>query len=227
MKFPTRPPPDPGGSESPAARGIAGGAQQSGQLDKATDDSTTLGPAVAQVASTCEHCTKPFTPRTGSGGTTQRFCSSACRKARHASVEAQRPTFRTPASEPSVVTSDVTSDVGPLIGDLARAGVAAELVGRVYNAMMALIRAGQPDPDPDSDSDAAFWLKDKDAVALPQQLSIAIYENAIGHLVIRQERGLDDAEDQFIYLAKSNVRVFVDRLLDVAGIGGGSRCPRP
>jgi len=121
----------------------------------------------------------------------------------------------------------VTSDVGPLIGDLARAGVAAELVGRVYNAMMALIRAGQPDPDPDSDSDAAFWLKDKDAVALPQQLSIAIYENAIGHLVIRQERGLDDAEDQFIYLAKSNVRVFVDRLLDVAGIGGGSRCPRP
>src|SRR3954453_13463608 len=37
--------------------------------------------------SVCEHCGKPFTPRKGTGGKPQRFCSTECRLAFHADAQ--------------------------------------------------------------------------------------------------------------------------------------------
>jgi hypothetical protein len=61
-------------------------------------DTDTIAIVVAvPSATTCEHCQKPFGPRKGNGGSKQRFCSTACRKA---SNKAQRPQY--PAKIPTL-----------------------------------------------------------------------------------------------------------------------------
>ena len=49
-------------------------------------------PALAPDAPTCEQCSGSFTPRTGSGGKPQRFCSPACRTAFHVQRDQRAPT---------------------------------------------------------------------------------------------------------------------------------------
>jgi hypothetical protein len=77
------------------ARAIIGGADE---FRRKFPDGMDLG---------CEQCGKPFTPRTGSGGKPQRFCSPECRMAFHAENKPQRsqrgPTCDDAANLPSVI----------------------------------------------------------------------------------------------------------------------------
>src|ERR1700690_2344280 len=54
----------------------------------------TLVETDAVSASLCERCSNPFTPRRGTGGKPQRFCSEECRRQFHAAA------LPTPIPEP-------------------------------------------------------------------------------------------------------------------------------
>jgi len=60
--------------------------------------------AAPSETSLCEHCSKPFEPRSGSGGKPQRFCSPECRAASHTKPQrAQRsPTCSNAGQLPAV-----------------------------------------------------------------------------------------------------------------------------
>jgi hypothetical protein len=61
------------------------------------------------------------------------------------------------------------------------------------------------------------WLKN-DAVVVPTQLALAVYENPQGAIVIRQERDWCQEEDSFIVIEQKNLMTVIDRLCDIAGI---------
>ena len=92
------------------------------------------------------------------------------------------------------------------------------VASRVSVALPAVIP--QPKPEnasaatPEANSD--FDWSDADAVALAEQYETAIYWNPKGDLVIRQRHWHDD--DSLIFISKTNVGEFVDRLCDAVGI---------
>jgi hypothetical protein len=61
------------------------------------------------------------------------------------------------------------------------------------------------------------WWKD-DSIVVERQMSIAVYFNSRGHLVIRQEAEPNEDEDTVIYVAPENIAAFIDRLTDIIGI---------
>ena len=67
------------------------------------------------------------------------------------------------------------------------------------------------------EEDRFDWWKD-DSIVVERQMSIAIYFNSRGHLVVRQEAEWNEDEDTFIYIAPQNIAAFIDRLCDVGGI---------
>jgi hypothetical protein len=68
------------------------------------------------------------------------------------------------------------------------------------------------------DDDGRFdWLTDE-SVVIGEQLATAIYQNAAGDLVIRQERSWADEHDHVVIIAKINAVDFYQRLGDVIGI---------
>jgi len=67
------------------------------------------------------------------------------------------------------------------------------------------------------EEDRFDWWKD-DSIVVERQMSIAIYFNSRGHLVVRQEAEWNEDEDTFIYIAPQNIAAFIDRLCDVSGI---------
>ena len=60
------------------------------------------------------------------------------------------------------------------------------------------------------------WITD-DSVIVEKQLPIAIYLNRRNHVVIRQEAEYPD-EDSVVIIAPQNIREFIIKLCDVAGI---------
>lgn len=128
----------------------------------------------------CDHCGEPFTPRKGSGGRPQRFCSNDCKVAFHA--------------------EDQRSQCSP-----------------TYSAETTLAAFRQP-PTSEPTSDDFRSLSD-DAVIIPEQQAIACYFNPAGDLVIRQERSWDREEDSFVFVHKSNLAAFLDKLCDICGVG--------
>jgi len=61
-----------------------------------------------------------------------------------------------------------------------------------------------------------FDWSDVDAVVLAEQPETAVYWNPNGDLVIRQRHWPDD--DSLIFISRTNVDEFVDKLCDVVGI---------
>jgi hypothetical protein len=157
-----------------------------------------------ESAPTCEQCGKVFAPREGSGGKPQRFCSSECRTGFH-SGSRQRDQ-RAPTC--SVATGQAATPIA----------VPAKATQEASEAVLAAYLEKRREEQ----EDGFDWYRD-DSIALERQLSIAIYLNPRGHLVIRQEQEADQDEDTFIYIAPQNIRSFIDQLCDVAGIPKGQR----
>jgi hypothetical protein len=141
----------------------------------------------------CEHCGKPFAPRKGSGGRTQKFCSSACRSAFHAA-----PT--SPSTSPTSKT--LAPNVGKSSGDVR------EVVAGVGNVVAAV------GPQLDDDSEEFRWADD--IVVIPSQPAIAVYFNPRGEIVIRQEGQYHPYEDQWVYVQVQNLQPLIDTLLRIA-----------
>jgi hypothetical protein len=144
----------------------------------------------------CEHCGKPFARRERSGGRPQRFCSSECRTAFHSgnrNVPQRSPT----CSVATEVAATPVPETAKATQEAAEAKLAAILAKR--------------------EEDRFDWWKD-DSIVVERQMSIAIYFNSRGHLVVRQEAEWNEDEDTFIYIAPQNIAAFIDRLCDVGGI---------
>jgi hypothetical protein len=90
---------------------------------------------------------------------------------------------------------------------------------------------GAPVANPDAKPDATpkrasvideidfDWSSD-DSVIIPEQPAIAVYWNARGNIIIRQEAGWSDDQDCITVIAPANVVSFARRLLTVAGFRG-------
>jgi hypothetical protein len=61
-----------------------------------------------------------------------------------------------------------------------------------------------------------FDWRDADALILEHQAATAVYWNPKGDLVIRQQHWPDD--DSLIFISKTSVQEFVDKLCDAVGI---------
>jgi hypothetical protein len=144
----------------------------------------------------CEHCGTAFARREGNGGKPQRFCSTKCRTSFHRQTEVPNVT-------------NVTSVGGPASEAAASTPEPTKTAQEAAEAKLAAILAKQEEERFD-------WFTD-DSVVLEKQLSIAVYLNARHHLVIRQEAEYPD-EDSVILVAPQNIREFIVRLCDVAGI---------
>lgn len=56
------------------------------------------------------------------------------------------------------------------------------------------------------------WGRDKEDVVIERQLAIAVYENSVKDIVIRQERDLGDDEETFIVLPRQHLERIVSKL---------------
>jgi hypothetical protein len=71
-------------------------------------------------------------------------------------------------------------------------------------------------PAASPESPEVFDWNDVDGFVLAEQAETAVYWNPKGDLVIRQRHWHDD--DSLIFISKTNVDEFVDKLCDVVGI---------
>lgn len=160
-------------------------------------DRTTELPIETENLKICERCGSEFTARQGSGGKPQRFCSTDCRQAFHA-------TARTAGM------CDPADDL-----DSQRSQRAPTCSGS------ALVPAVIPRPEsenaPAGNSEDFDW-NDSPSVVLKEQPATAIYWNARGDLVIRQQGWPDD--DSVILISENNAQAFLDKLCDAMGIPG-------
>lgn len=141
----------------------------------------------------CDQCQKPFAPRSGNGGKSQRFCSPTCRQDFHGQ-RSQRGT--SPVGDEDPPAKEAPTEKSPsLAPQKASTGV-------LYEA------------------DDYTW--DDEDVVLRRQPKTAIYWNVDGNLVIRQQ-GYDDDDDPYVVICKNNLQEFIDRLCDLAGIFGAGR----
>ena len=182
-----------------------------------------------EQVSNCEHCGEPFTPREGSGGKAQRFCSPEHRAEYHAQ--------RRQRNGPHVGASDQST------GEVAGADKDAPTPAQMREM---LIRAGKAfdekfpqqtvedaadrvmaDMARDGSMCAGFDVKDFDwqaeCIVVPEQLRTAAYFNEDGDFVIRQEKTWDREEDSLIFIAKANIDAFIDKLTDALGIPSAGR----
>jgi hypothetical protein len=150
----------------------------------------TLSIDSATPATLCEHCGKAFEPRSGNGGRPQKYCSEECRRKYK------------PQRGPTPPTPSPTRDIGatPVAAEKTRTGELA----RPTTGISYVI-------------DDFKW--EEDAVVLQEQRETAVYWNAAGNLVIRQ-RGETFDDDPFVVICQNNLHEFIDRLCDMAGIGG-------
>jgi hypothetical protein len=158
-------------------------------------------PIATALCGTCEQCGKSFTPRAGSGGKHQRFCSSECRQRWH-------------TANPNVAQRG-GSHVGGDELTLAKPPLEENLTSGFPAGITA----------PHSDPDRFDWIND-DSVVLAEQPATAIYRNREDSIVIRQQAAWDREEDSLVVITEQNVMAFLDQLCDLAGIAefGG---PKP
>jgi hypothetical protein len=150
----------------------------------------------SQQSPLCEHCNRPFARREGNGGSPQRFCSSECRTAFHSGSRSVRQ--RSPACDAATEAAAT-----PIAEPTKATQEAAE-------AKLAAIQAKYEEERFD-------WFTD-DSVIVERQLPIAIYINKRNHIVIRQEADWGEDEDSVVIVAPANIREFIIKLCDVAGI---------
>ena len=173
------------------------------QLHLIEDDGVVQPIADLDNCSTCQQCREQFTPRVGSGGKPQRFCSSECRQRWHtanANVAQRRSQH---------VGADDLIPEKPLPEQ------------NLTNAF----RTGSTAPSPEPDQ--FDWIND-DAIVLKEQPATAIYRNRDNSIVIRQQAAWDREEDTLIFITEQNVMPFLDQLCDLAGIAefGGPKAGR-
>ncbi|MGM5033510.1 hypothetical protein [Tardiphaga sp. 803_E3_N1_3] len=76
-------------------------------------------------------------------------------------------------------------------------------------------------PAPSSTSDDFRWdAETNPSVVCPEQRSLAIYTNAYGQAVIRQERSWDEEDDTWICISKSHLQDVIDRLKHILSSDG-------
>jgi hypothetical protein len=156
----------------------------------------------------CEQCGNDFTPRNGSGGRRQRFCSEKCKTAFHNS---QRVNVSTPHLGESAPTAKKQTRIhGPLAAGNVLDGT---LPPEDFPANYPFDPPAPSKIDRPSDFD---WLKIESV--LHEQRQTAIYWNADGDLVIRQRADWDEENDPFICICENNVGAFIDKLTDFIGI---------
>ena len=80
--------------------------------------------------------------------------------------------------------------------------------GEVAEAARAVLAQAGP---PDRDHDDFDWFSD-DSVVLKGQPATAVYHNAKGHLVIRQERNWSEEYDPYVTIAPENAVTFMEAL---------------
>lgn len=147
---------------------------------------------VTPDAPSCARCGQPFTPRSGTGGKPQRYCSTECRKAANAT------------NSPNVPTSGPTSKPTPEDNQA--------LVDKAMAAARATVAAYTP-PAPDFD-----WGSnggDADSVVLWDQPATAVYWNPRGQVVIRQEAHWNDDDDTCLIFDPGNLPRLIERLEQV------------
>jgi hypothetical protein len=72
-------------------------------------------------------------------------------------------------------------------------------------------------PPPDDDDEFNWSTAD---VVIPSQPGIAVYFNPRGEVVIRQESQMHPDEDHYVFVQMKNLQLLIDKLCDIAGIGG-------
>lgn len=77
------------------------------------------------------------------------------------------------------------------------------------NLLQFVPRAPPTEPEPSEDF---AWLPDNLDIAIVAQPATAVYLNAYGSIVIRQENTDGDDEDPFIMIAPQNLRALITRL---------------
>ena len=148
----------------------------------------------------CKNCGKQFEPRTGSGGRPQKHCSTECRR-EYDTNAAQRGQRAGDNEKKMTMTQAQFIDASRAISEATLEGVKA---------------GGSSGCSNDADFD---WWKD-DCVVLREQHSTAIYFNAEGGLVIRQQNWPED--DDVVIITKPCIDGFMDRLCDALEIGGSN-----
>ena len=73
---------------------------------------------------------------------------------------------------------------------------------------------------PKTEPEDSFDWEDSAAVIVPEQQAIAIYRGTHGDVIVRQHGGPFDPDDHFIIIHPDNLQAVIDRLCDLAGIGG-------
>jgi len=152
-----------------------------------------------QNSKICEECGNGFDARQHGGGKPQRFCSSTCRLNFHAKAR---------KAESREGSGDMDAQRANVRPTCSRAVV-------VYEPPAS----AKPDAKPAAKSE--FDWNDSESVILKRQPATAVYWNAAGDLVIRQQCWPED--DPVIVIAESNAQAFLDKLCDAMGIGG--YCP--
>lgn len=102
------------------------------------------------------------------------------------------------------------------VDDFLKKEAVAEATERMFKTIEAKTGIDMR-PQPPEPPDPFDWNTDE-SVALIEQPRTAIYFNKREQLVIRQEAGMCDEDDAYVFIAPSNVQTFLDRLCDAVGI---------
>lgn len=164
-------------------------------------DLLTLVPPADSIPA-CHHCLAPFTPRKGSGGKPQKYCSEECRRAADAQRDQRGPT-RSDETKPGAVEPPQAEIVQRAV-DQCRGAIQRQLEERAALA-------------PPPDSPEFDWINSPDIV-LREQPETAVYFNPNGALVIRQRADWNEENDPFVFICPNNIEAFIDKLCDLIGI---------
>ncbi|GEM_PF-6770052 len=69
-----------------------------------------------------------------------------------------------------------------------------------------------------TETDRFDWHRDP-SIVVREQLSLAVYPNTVGHVVIRCERRWDEEGDPFFTIAPENAPAIAQAILRTAGLG--------
>lgn len=174
----------------------------------------------AGATPTCENCREPFTPRKGSGGKPQRYCSQTCKSEFHASTQRKPTLVANVGDQPASLSAADHSEANPIAHALSELLAKGATDAQIVAAMRVLAPASPPvspqQSQDEGDEGIEFRWRDCSTV-LEEQRAIAIYTNPNDALIIRQERAWDQEEDSLVFICKSNIPDFLDKLIDFCG----------
>lgn len=148
----------------------------------------------------CEHCQQPFTPRSGSGGKPQRFCSPTCRQSFHAAEglgsqrraphvgEGEKIGPADPEKSMAVLTAAAGADTESVWTIPAQHEI--EIISSVGNEPIKLIQL-----DPLGNEDATILVVRSNAVALARRILWAAGFRSVGLYEQNEQGGCTDLCD--------------------------------